>query len=202
MNFIETLSKLSLSEFLTLSFQYFGLIAAVFVAWIYARQLQTMRRQADVMMEQALTMNSQRQAMDRQLEAMRDQLKVGRELSVRERHVELLSLAIHDEDISKVWRYTPNGDIEFGTFKRNLFVNLFLSHLETTLELGIASVDSVRAHLREDFTNPHFMLFWEHAAEHRKEMSETNDRSSRGIEFHRMCQEAYDSAKAAVRSEP
>jgi len=61
-------------------------------------------------------------------------------------------MAISDDDVRKVWR-ADCPSLSVPRFKQFLFVNLHLSHLETSFELGRLTKESVAAEIKLHLTN-------------------------------------------------
>jgi len=88
----------------------------------------------------------------RQLKIMENQLKALLETSIRSSHLDLLKLAISDEDLREVWRAEQPG-LDSTQFKQHIFVNLHLAHLATLFELGRLQQEHLEAALKVHFAN-------------------------------------------------
>lgn len=168
-----------------------GLLGGI-VGWIVALRAERAGAiRLTTMQGQLTATQGQLTALNAQLETMREQLKVALETSTRSSHLDLLRLVIHEKDLWEVWNSSGQDE---STFKRGVFINLHLSHVETLFELGRLTEAQVAAELSEHFRNSHYRTFWDMARSHRQAM--LSGATSKARSFHDLCEKAYSSAGA------
>ena len=124
----------------------------------------------------------------RQLKAMENQLKALLETSNQSSHLDLLKLAISDEDVRKVWQ-AELPTLDSIQFKQHVFVNLHLAHLATLFELGRLKREHLEASLKVHFANSYYRDFWENGRWFR-------DNTEKQRIFRVLCENAYSTAAA------
>lgn len=141
--------------------QAFEAVAAVFAAFGFAALVVTFLMQLKELQLQRQELASQRHEMS-QTQA---ELHRSAEADLRRLHVELLRMAIDDEELGAVW---PDPEAQSHSARRqHWYANLIYHHQRLALELGQIDEEAVSAILRWLFSNPIMREYWKAGAEPR-----------------------------------
>lgn len=136
--------------------QIFESANAVFSGLGFIALVITFRLQYDELRLQRQELESQRQAMDK----TQVQLRRSAKADIRTCHMELMKMAMEDEDLADVWPEFHAG-LSATTTKQYIYANLIVQHQRMMYDLGFFSDDDVRAYFHYLFTNPTMRGFWE-----------------------------------------
>lgn len=143
--------------------QAFEAMAAVFAAFGFAAIVVTFIMQFKELQLQRQELALQRHEM-RQTQA---ELHRSAEADLRRLHVELLRMAINDDDLGAVW---PDPDLAthpHETRRQFWYANLVYQHQRLAMDLGRYGEDAVKLVLRRLFRNPIMRAYWKAAADAR-----------------------------------
>lgn len=141
--------------------QAFEAVAAVFAAFGFAALVVTFLMQLKELQLQRKELSLQRHEMS-QTQA---ELHRSAEADLRRLHVELLRMAIDDEELGAVW---PDPDGQPHSARRQFwYANLIYHHQRLALELGQLDEEAISVILRWLFRNPIMREYWKSGAEPR-----------------------------------
>jgi hypothetical protein len=141
--------------------QAFEAVAAVFAAFGFAALVVTFLMQFKELQLQRQELASQRHEMS-QTQA---ELHRSAEADLRRLHVELLRMAIDDEELGAVWP-SPEG-VPYSARRQHWYANLIYHHQRLALELGQFDEEAISVILRWLFRNPIMREYWKAGAEPR-----------------------------------
>lgn len=132
------------------------------------------------------TIDLQRNALN-----LQDQdVKQGAAMQVRILHLELLKLAIADQELEKVW----SGSSAKLTGKQSMYTNLILSHWETMFTTGLLTNAQLNNLLAERMHGLVLQFWNRHRASRKQHAIIAGDKH---LEFHRLVDEAYETVVGA-----
>ncbi|WP_433612846.1 DUF6082 family protein [Dactylosporangium sp. CA-139114] len=159
-------------------FSAFALIVVLATLWVQFNELRMQRAELRMQREAA--------------EQSGHELFRTSESTLRALHMQLLRMAIDDEDLAEVWpEYRP--EITPRQRKQFLYANLVLSHVNLSYRIADRDERVWLETIVEVFESPVVQQFWESVRETRLRVRE-GDPLSR--EFDRMCEEAFRRARA------
>lgn len=123
-----------------------------------------------------------------QLQSMQKQLTISLEASVRMAHLDLLKIALSDDDILSVWQSEIDPQ-DKSRARQHMFVSLHLSHLETLYRLERITDAQVLKNLEIRKDNQAYKQFWAVAAKYRRDSLDPKD--NYGNVFHNQCVQVF-----------
>ena len=143
--------------------QGFESVAAIFSALGFAALVVTFLLQLKELQLQRSELENQRHEMSR----TQGELHRSAEADLRRLHVELLKMAIQDEELGAVW-FEPSAETSSFTNRRQFwYANLIYQHQRVALELGGYTDEHAKSALRRLFKSPLMRDYWRNSAEPR-----------------------------------
>jgi hypothetical protein len=136
--------------------QVFESVGAVFSGLAFIALVVTFLLQLEELRLQREELRHQRHEMSR----TQAELHRSAEADLRSLHVELLKMAISDEELGKVWPDPDAETVSHSVRRQFWYANLIYQHLRLALELGSYNDESTRAMIRNLFKSPVMRSYW------------------------------------------
>ncbi|HEY3870297.1 MAG TPA: DUF6082 family protein [Actinocrinis sp.] len=141
--------------------QLFESVGAVFSGLAFIALVTTFLLQLEELRLQRQELENQRYEMSR----TQEELHRSAEADLRTLHMELLKMAINDDELGRVWPDPDPATVPHSTRRQLWYANLVYQHSRLALELGNSGIEPTREMVRNLFRSPIIRDYWQSGAQ-------------------------------------